>query len=112
MLSSSRRSKLRDKKEEKKNIAVKISPASSQMFWKHLITVKSDKILCHLCSHPFILYGGAGLFCCSFVYFFYLYFFSPCAPVLVLVMGKEAVHGGNLNKKAHAMAEYLRKSGY
>ncbi|KAK5618732.1 profilin-2-like isoform X1 [Xiphophorus maculatus] len=32
--------------------------------------------------------------------------------VLVLVMGKEAVHGGNLNKKAHAMAEYLRKSGY
>uniref|UniRef100_A0AAZ1Y122 Profilin n=1 Tax=Oreochromis aureus TaxID=47969 RepID=A0AAZ1Y122_OREAU len=28
------------------------------------------------------------------------------------VMGKEAVHGGNLNKKAHAMAEYLRKSGY
>lgn len=32
--------------------------------------------------------------------------------VLVLVMGKEAVHGGNLNKKAHTMADYLRKSGY
>ncbi|XP_033507155.1 profilin-2-like isoform X2 [Epinephelus lanceolatus] len=32
--------------------------------------------------------------------------------VLVLVMGKEAVHGGNLNKKAHGMAGYLRKSGY
>uniref|UniRef100_A0AAX7V2J0 Profilin n=1 Tax=Astatotilapia calliptera TaxID=8154 RepID=A0AAX7V2J0_ASTCA len=35
-----------------------------------------------------------------------------CMEVLVIVMGKEAVHGGNLNKKAHAMAEYLRKSGY
>ncbi|XP_037538085.1 profilin-2 isoform X2 [Nematolebias whitei] len=32
--------------------------------------------------------------------------------VLVLVMGKEAVHGGTLNKKAHGMTDYLRKSGY
>ncbi|XP_077359990.1 profilin 2a isoform X1 [Festucalex cinctus] len=32
--------------------------------------------------------------------------------VLVIVMGKEAIHGGNLNKKAHNMAEYLRKAGY
>ncbi|XP_049453938.1 profilin-2-like isoform X2 [Epinephelus fuscoguttatus] len=32
--------------------------------------------------------------------------------VLVLVMGKEAVHGGSLNKKAYGMADYLRKSGY
>ncbi|XP_019733289.1 profilin 2a isoform X2 [Hippocampus comes] len=32
--------------------------------------------------------------------------------VLVIVMGKEAIHGGNLNKKAHKMAEYLRKAGY
>ncbi|KAJ4936255.1 hypothetical protein JOQ06_000857 [Pogonophryne albipinna] len=32
--------------------------------------------------------------------------------VLVFVMGKEAVHGGILNKKAHSMADYLRKAGY
>ncbi|CAK6952222.1 profilin-2-like isoform X1 [Scomber scombrus] len=32
--------------------------------------------------------------------------------VLVVVMGKEAIHGGILNKKAYTMAEYLRKSGY
>ncbi|KAM7012690.1 profilin-2-like isoform 1-T1 [Tautogolabrus adspersus] len=31
---------------------------------------------------------------------------------LVVVMGKEGVHGGQLNKKAFQMAEYLRKSGY
>ncbi|XP_028855842.1 profilin-2-like isoform X1 [Denticeps clupeoides] len=31
---------------------------------------------------------------------------------LVLVMGKEGIHGGQLNKKAYGMAEYLRKSGY
>ncbi|XP_071381964.1 profilin-2-like isoform X1 [Centroberyx affinis] len=31
---------------------------------------------------------------------------------LVLVMAKEGVHGGQLNKKAFQMAEYLRKSGY
>ncbi|XP_028301036.1 profilin-2-like isoform X2 [Gouania willdenowi] len=32
--------------------------------------------------------------------------------ILVLVMGKEGVHGGQLNKKAFEMAEYLRKTGY
>ncbi|KAM8888728.1 profilin-2-like isoform X1 [Synchiropus splendidus] len=31
---------------------------------------------------------------------------------LVFVMGKEGVHGGNLNQKAFQMADYLRKSGY
>lgn len=31
---------------------------------------------------------------------------------MVLVMGKEGVHGGQLNKKAFLMVEYLRKSGY
>ncbi|XP_041659712.1 profilin-2-like isoform X1 [Cheilinus undulatus] len=37
---------------------------------------------------------------------------GKAGKVLVIVMGKEAVHGGNLNKKAHAMADHLRKSGY
>ncbi|CAM2119503.1 profilin-2 [Caretta caretta] len=32
--------------------------------------------------------------------------------VLVFVMGKEGVHGGGLNKKAHSMAKYLRDSGF
>lgn len=32
--------------------------------------------------------------------------------VLVLVMGKEGVHGGGLNKKAYTMAKYLRDSGF
>lgn len=35
-----------------------------------------------------------------------------CTLALVFVMGKEGVHGGQLNKKAFHMAEYLRKSGY
>lgn len=39
-------------------------------------------------------------------------FFLLCTPALVFVMGKEGVHGGQLNKKAFQMAEYLRKSGY
>lgn len=39
-------------------------------------------------------------------------FFFLCTPALVLVMGKEGVHGGQLNKKAYTMADYLRKSGY
>lgn len=40
--------------------------------------------------------------------------FSPFlfTPALVIVMGKEGIHGGQLNKKAFTMAEYLRKSGY
>uniref|UniRef100_A0A3P9JCH1 Profilin n=1 Tax=Oryzias latipes TaxID=8090 RepID=A0A3P9JCH1_ORYLA len=32
--------------------------------------------------------------------------------VLVLIMGKEGVHGGGLNKKAYFMAKYLRDSGF
>nr|XP_057928727.1 profilin-2-like [Doryrhamphus excisus] len=32
--------------------------------------------------------------------------------VLVMVMGKEGIHGGALNKKTHDMAKYLRQSGY
>lgn len=31
---------------------------------------------------------------------------------LVVVMGKEGIHGGKLNKKAHSMANFLRTSGY
>lgn len=34
------------------------------------------------------------------------------AKALVIVMGKEGIHGGQLNKKAYTMADYLRKSGY
>ncbi|XP_066565657.1 profilin-2 isoform X2 [Amia ocellicauda] len=34
------------------------------------------------------------------------------SKVLVLVMGKEGVHGGGLNKKAYSMAKYLRDSGF
>nr|XP_046156557.1 profilin-2-like [Oncorhynchus gorbuscha] len=37
---------------------------------------------------------------------------GKAGKALVLVMGKEGVHGGQLNKKAFTMAEYLRKSGY
>ncbi|XP_061588882.1 profilin-2-like isoform X2 [Cololabis saira] len=37
---------------------------------------------------------------------------GKAGKVLVIVMGREAVHGGNLNKKAHSMADYLRKTGY
>ncbi|KAJ7993469.1 hypothetical protein DPEC_G00272750 [Dallia pectoralis] len=37
---------------------------------------------------------------------------GKAGKALVLVMGKEGVHGGQLNKKAYTMAEYLRKSGY
>lgn len=78
------------------------------MSWKLLIAMKSGKILCHLLFPPSSCRGGGGktLQFCSFL------FFSLCAPALVLIMGKEGIHGGNLNKKAHAMAEYLRRSGY
>lgn len=34
------------------------------------------------------------------------------SKALVIVMGKEGVHGGQLNKKAYSMADYLRKAGY
>lgn len=37
-------------------------------------------------------------------------FVSLCTPALVIVMGKEGVHGGTLNKKAYELALYLRRS--
>uniref|UniRef100_A0AAQ4P603 Profilin n=1 Tax=Gasterosteus aculeatus aculeatus TaxID=481459 RepID=A0AAQ4P603_GASAC len=37
---------------------------------------------------------------------------GKATKALVVVMGKEGIHGGQLNKKAFSMAEYLRKSGY
>ncbi|XP_035655095.1 profilin-2-like [Oncorhynchus keta] len=37
---------------------------------------------------------------------------GKAGKALVLVMGKEGVHGGQLNKKAFTMADYLRKAGY
>ncbi|XP_037553977.1 profilin-2 isoform X2 [Nematolebias whitei] len=37
---------------------------------------------------------------------------GKAVKALVFVMGKEGIHGGQLNKKAYVMAEYLRKSGY
>ncbi|XP_068174662.1 profilin-2-like isoform X1 [Antennarius striatus] len=37
---------------------------------------------------------------------------GKASKALVFVMGKEGVHGGQLNKKAYSMADYLRKSGY
>ncbi|XP_076134944.1 profilin-2-like [Alosa pseudoharengus] len=37
---------------------------------------------------------------------------GKAGKALVLVMGKEGIHGGQLNKKAYSMADYLRKSGY
>ncbi|XP_033883836.1 profilin-2-like isoform X1 [Acipenser ruthenus] len=37
---------------------------------------------------------------------------GKAGKALVLVMGKEGIHGGQLNQKAYTMADYLRKSGY
>uniref|UniRef100_A0A147A615 Profilin n=1 Tax=Fundulus heteroclitus TaxID=8078 RepID=A0A147A615_FUNHE len=37
---------------------------------------------------------------------------GKAGKTLVFVMGKEGIHGGQLNKKAFTMADYLRKSGY
>ncbi|KAK5869796.1 hypothetical protein PBY51_024486 [Eleginops maclovinus] len=37
---------------------------------------------------------------------------GKACKALVFVMGKEGVHGGQLNKKAFQMADYLRKSGF
>jgi len=36
---------------------------------------------------------------------------GKAGKALVLVMGKEGVHGGQLNKQAFNMADYLRKTG-
>ncbi|XP_034386168.1 profilin-2-like isoform X1 [Cyclopterus lumpus] len=37
---------------------------------------------------------------------------GKATKAMVFVMGKEGIHGGQLNKKAYHMAEYLRRSGY
>ncbi|XP_056303546.1 profilin-2 isoform X1 [Danio aesculapii] len=37
---------------------------------------------------------------------------GKATKTLIMVTGKEGIHGGMLNKKAHSMAEYLRKAGY
>ncbi|XP_072297303.1 profilin-2-like [Eucyclogobius newberryi] len=37
---------------------------------------------------------------------------GKAGTALVLVMGKEGIHGGVLNKKAFEMAKYLRDSGF
>ncbi|XP_076007466.1 profilin-2 isoform X1 [Genypterus blacodes] len=37
---------------------------------------------------------------------------GKAGKAMVVVCGKEGVHGGQLNKKAFSMADYLRKSGY
>lgn len=57
-----------------------------------------------------VLYFPALLSPCLFIYF--VVCFPLFTPALVFVMGKEGIHGGQLNKKAFQMAEYLRKSGY
>ena len=61
----------------------------------------SWEISYYFCLHPAL---KSSLFFCSCVFL--------CTPAMVLVMGKEGIHGGQLNKKAFTMAEYLRKSGY
>lgn len=59
--------------------------------------------------YPFV--GGER---CWFIFFFFnsvhFCFVSLCTPALVIVMGKEGVHGGTLNKKAYELALYLRRS--
>lgn len=102
-------------KEEKEILLLRFLLQAVKMSGKLLITMKSGKILCHLC--PLILFvplrwrrnGGSETLQFLLIS---LFFPSLCAPVLVFVMGKEAVHGGNLNKKAHSMADYLKKVGY
>ena len=58
--------------------------------------------LCLLCI-PLLV--GKGVF--NSVHFCFV---SLCTPALVIVMGKEGVHGGTLNKKAYELALYLRRS--
>lgn len=66
--------------------------------------------LCLLCI-PLLV--GKGVI---FSFFFFPFnsvnfcFVSLCTPALVIVMGKEGVHGGTLNKKAYELALYLRRS--
>ncbi|NP_958493.1 profilin-2 [Danio rerio] len=37
---------------------------------------------------------------------------GKATKTLIMVKGKEGIHGGQLNKKTYTMAEYLRRSGY
>lgn len=66
--------------------------------------------LCLLCI-PLLV--GKGVWVCFSFFFFnsvHFCFVSLCTPALVIVMGKEGVHGGTLNKKAYELALYLRRS--
>lgn len=62
--------------------------------------------LCLLCI-PLLV--GKGVIFFPFNSFHFC-FVSLCTPALVIVMGKEGVHGGTLNKKAYELALYLRRS--
>lgn len=75
----------------------------------YLCLVLLRSVLSACCFRPCAL--PSSLFVCD------LCTFSKCPSVsflsvLVLVMGKEGVHGGGLNKKAYSMAKYLRDSGF
>lgn len=59
--------------------------------------------LCLLCI-PLLVGKGVTLSLIMFI------LVSLCTPALVMVMGKEGVHGGTLNKKACELALYLRRS--
>lgn len=63
--------------------------------------------LCLLCIP--LLVGKGVLFFFPFNSFHFC-FVSLCTPALVIVMGKEGVHGGTLNKKVYELALYLRRS--
>lgn len=64
--------------------------------------------LCLLCI-PLLVGKGVIFFFFPFNSFYFC-FVSLCTPALVIVMGKEGVHGGTLNKKAYELALYLRRS--
>lgn len=64
--------------------------------------------LCLLCIP--LLVGKGVLFLFFFFNSVHFCFVSLCTPALVIVMGKEGVHGGTLNKKAYELALYLRRS--
>jgi len=63
--------------------------------------------LCLLCI-PLLV--GKGVIIFFFFNSVHFCFVSLCTPALVIVMGKEGVHGGTLNKKAYELALYLRRS--
>lgn len=65
-----------------------------------------------VCSPTFCKKCSVIQSCSRHGHSFILLVFLLFTPALVFVMGKEGVHGGQLNKKAFQMAEHLRKSGY